>query len=121
MLNPKTSFSPLRLTAYLRNDVELEMTVQNDGNEPRWIECDITVPDAVSLAPDKSLSKGRLRVGIALAGKKVSKKVKIYGGAGSYPDTYLIRLTYFGFATDGTVSDRQEAKAELRCEKTGIW
>ena len=119
MLNPSTHFSPIRMEAYVRNEVELEISVKNDGAEPRWVEADITVPGAVSLAPDRSLSNGRLRIGIALAGGKAVKKLKIYGGAGSYPDTYTIRLTFFGYGADGTIAERTEMKSELRCERAG--
>ncbi|MCX8197473.1 MAG: hypothetical protein N3G80_04130 [Candidatus Micrarchaeota archaeon] len=119
MLNPATHFYPIRLTAYIRNEVEMEITVRNEGNEPRWVECDISVPEAISLAPDRQLSKGRVRLGIALPNAKATKKVKIYGGAGSYPDTYSIRLTIYGFGIDGAIAERYDLKTELRCEKAG--
>lgn len=119
MLNPSTHFTPIRMAAYVRNEVEMEVSVRNEGNSPRWVECDIATPDAVSLAPDRSLSKGRMRIGIALPGEKISKKMKIYGGAGSYPDTYAIRLTFFGYGKDGTIGERCELKSELRCERAG--
>ena len=119
MLNPSTHFTPIRMAAYVRNEVEMEVLVRNEGNSPRWVECDISTPDAVSLAPDRSLSKGRMRIGIALPGEKISKKMKIYGGAGSYPDTYTIRLTFFGYGKDGTIDERCELKSELRCERAG--
>ncbi|MEM4348418.1 MAG: hypothetical protein QXN37_02510 [Candidatus Anstonellaceae archaeon] len=97
----------------------MEVSVYNSGQEPRWVECDVSVPEAISLAPDRQLSKGRMRVGIALPGGKASKKVKIYGGAGSYPDTYTIRLTIFGFGADGAIAERYDLKADLRCERVG--
>ena len=84
------------MSAYIRNEVEMEVTVRNEGQEERWVECDISIPEAISLAPDRSLCKGRMRVGIALPRDKISKKIKIYGGASSYPDTFIIRLTFFG-------------------------
>jgi len=119
MLNPSTHFSPIRMAAYVRNEVEMEVTVKNDGNSPRWVECDISTPEAVSLAPDRSLSKGRMRIGIALPGGRAVKKIKIYGGASSYPDTYAIRLAFFGYGEDGTIDERCEMKSELRCERAG--
>lgn len=119
MLNPSTHFSPIRMEAYARNEVEMELSVRNEGDSPRWVEADISVPEAVSLAPDRSLPKARVRVGIALMGEKISKKIKIYGGAGSYPDTYTIRLTFYGYDRDGTIAERAEFRSELRCEKAG--
>jgi hypothetical protein len=107
------------MAAYVRNEVEMEVVVRNEGNEPRWVECDVSVPEAVSLAPDRSLSKGRMRIGIALAREKTSKKLKIYGGASSYPDTYAIRLTIFGYGSDGAIAERYDLKSELRCERGG--
>jgi hypothetical protein len=117
MLNPQTHFSPMRMAAYVRNEVEMEVTVRNDGTEERWVECDISIPEAISLAPDRQLSKGRMRIGIALPRDKISKKIKIYGGASSYPDTFVIRLTFFGYGKDGTIAERCEMKSDLRCEK----
>ena len=117
MLNPTTHFSPIRMSAYVRSEVEMEVTVRNEGNEARWVECDIAIPEAVSLAPDRMLAKGRMRIGIVLPDERLSKKIKIYGGASSYPDTYTIRLTIFGFGADGVVAERYETKAELRCER----
>lgn len=119
MLNPSTHFSPIRMAAYARNEVEMEVLVRNEGGEPRWVECDVTVPEAVSLAPDRSLPKGRMRMGIVLPRDRISKKMKIYGGASSYPDTYAIRLIIFGYGVDGSIAERCELKSELRCERGG--
>ena len=119
MLNPSTHFSPIRMAAYVRNEVEMEVAVKNEGPEPRWVECDVSTPEAVSLAPDRPLSKGRMRIGIALPHEKISKKIKIYGGASSYPDTYAIRITIYGYGKDGTIAERYDIKSELRCEKGG--
>lgn len=119
MLNPATHFSPIRLAAYVRNEVEMELSVKNEGGEPRWVECDLIVPEAISLAPDRLLSKGRMRIGIVLPRERISKKIKIYGGASSYPDSYTLRLTFYGYGADGTIAERYDIKSELRCEKGG--
>lgn len=119
MLNPATHFSPIRLSAYVRNEVEMEVSVKNEGHEPLWVECDLTIPEAISLAPDRLLAHGRMRIGIALPGEKISKKIRIYAGASSYPDTYTLRLTFFGYGKDGTIAQRCELKADLRCERLG--
>ena len=119
MLNPMTHFFPIKMAAYVRNEVEMEVSVKNEGESPRWVECDVTIPEAISLAPDRMLSKGRMRIGICLPREKISKKIKIYGGASSYPDTYAIRITCFGYGKDGTIEERYELKSDLRCEKAG--
>jgi hypothetical protein len=117
MLNPNTHFSPIRMIAFMRSEVEMEVTVKNESNIPLWIESDLVIPEAISLAPDKTLSHGRMRIGIALPGERISKKVRIFGGASSYPDTYALRLTIFGYGKDGTIAERCELRADLRCEK----
>lgn len=117
MLNPSTHFTPIRMAAFARNEVELEVIVRNEGSEPLWVEADLTIPEAISLAPDKMLTHGRMRIGIAMPREKISKKIRIFGGASSYPDTYVLRLTLFGFGKDGTIAERCELRADLRCEK----
>jgi hypothetical protein len=117
MLNPSTHFSPIRMAAFARNEVEMEVSVKNEGQAPLWIEADVVIPEAISFAPDKLLSHGRMRIGIAPPNEKISKKVKVFGGASSYPDTYVLRLTIFGFGKDGTIAERCEMRADLRCEK----
>jgi len=117
MLNPNTHFSPIRMPSYMRSEIEMEVSVKNEGAAPLWVEADLVIPEAISLAPDKLLSHGRLRIGIALPGEKISKKVRIFGGASSYPDTYVLRLTFFGFGKDGTIAERCELRSDLRCEK----
>jgi len=117
ILNPSTHFSPIRMTAFVRGEVEMEVSAKNEGHEPLWIEADISIPEAISLAPDRLLSKGRMRVGIAMPKAKASKKIKIYGGASSYPDTYVVRLTFFGYGADGAIAERCELRSDLRCEK----
>jgi len=117
MLNPNTHFSPIRMPAFMRSEVEMDVTVKNEGNAPLWVESDLVIPEAISLAPDKMLSHGRMRIGIALPGERISKKIRIFGGASSYPDTYALRLTFFGYGKDGTILERCEMRADLRCEK----
>lgn len=119
MLSCTTRFSPIRMVAYQRNEVEMEVFAKNDGAEPFWVECDLSIPEAVSLAPDRMLSKGRMRIGIVLPREKISKRIKIYGGPSSYPDTYALRLTFFGYGKDGTIAERAEIRADLRCERLG--
>ena len=119
MLNPSTHFSPIRMAAYVRSEIEMEVVVRNEGTEPRWVECDVQIPEAVSLAPDRLLSRGRIRIGIVLPRERLEKKVKIFGGASSYPDTYVLRLTFFGYGKDGSIAERAEIKADLRCERPG--
>ena len=117
LLRMTTHFFPMRLIAFRRNYVEMEVTVLNKGSEPYWIESDIEIPDPISLAPDKHVTRGRARLGIVFPNRELSKRIKIYGGMGSYPDTYKIRMTFYGFDTRGVISIRADKKATLRCER----
>ena len=119
MLDIKTSFYPIRLRAHTRNETEMEITVSNNTPNPLWVECDVKMPEAISLAPDRQLAAGKTRMGIAMPSGKASKKIKIYAGASSYPDTYRIAMTVFAFGQDGVISYRQEARADLRCLRFG--
>ena len=110
-------FYPIRLTAFMRSEVELSVEIENLTGDLCWGECDIILPEAVSLAPDRELSKGRLRIGIIEPGGKGSGKCKVYASARSYPDVYTIKLVAYGFGKDGTILGREEAKAELRCDE----
>ncbi len=112
-------FSPLRLTAFARSEVELSIEIENTGEESCWTECDVILPEALSLARDRDLAKGRLRVGIINAGEILTGKCKIYGGSNSYPDIYSIKLVVYGFGKDGAINQREERKTELRCERIG--
>lgn len=119
MLEPSVHFTPMRLTAYMRNEVEMEVGANNAGDQPLWIECDVKVPSAISLAPDRQLEGGRTRLGIALPGEKVGKKVKIYAGAASYPDEYKLTMTFYAYGKDGAIAKRIDHIERLRCVRGG--
>ncbi|MFH1448014.1 MAG: hypothetical protein ABIG39_04065 [Candidatus Micrarchaeota archaeon] len=112
-------FYPIRLGAYMQNNTELSIEIENTGEQPCWTECDVIVPEALSLAPDRELSKGRVRIGIINASETLGGKCKIYAGPKSYPDIYEIRLVLYGFGKDGVILQREEKKTEIRCEHLG--
>ncbi len=119
MLEIRTSFYPIRLQAYQRSECDMEVSVLNTTGQPLWLECDAKVPEAISLAPDRQLSAGRTRLGIAIPGGVCKKKVKVYAGAASYPDTFKILVTVFAYGQDGAIAYRQENRSDLRCVKFG--
>lgn len=120
MLSIATKFYPIRLLAYMRNKTELDISIENKGGEPYWVEIDVVLPNNVlSLAPDGELQKGRLRVGIVFPRETKSVRCKIYAGGGTYPDNYKVGIVAYGYSRDGAISDRKESKAELRCERIG--
>jgi len=112
-------FYPLRLNAFMRSEVELSVDLENLTDLTAWIECDVVLPEAISLAPDRTLSKGRLRIGIVDPKGKASGKCKIYASARSYPDRYPVQLIAYAYGRDGAIMGREEAKTELRCEQIG--
>jgi hypothetical protein len=112
-----TRFYPIRLNAFMRNEVELAIEIENSGNEPLWTQCEVVVPPAVSLAADKEVERGRINVGIINSNEIMTKKCKIFGSAKSYPDLYPIKLTVFGFGKDAAIVAREDKTAELRCER----
>jgi hypothetical protein len=112
-----TKFYPIRLNAFMRNEVELSIEIENTGKEPLWSECDVIVPAAISLASDKELGTGRIRVGIINPQEIRTGKCKIYGSAKSYPELYQIKIVVYGFGKDGAITARDEKSVELRCER----
>jgi len=115
-----TSFYPLRLTAYMKSEVELSIDVTNSSNEPYWTECTVEVPEVLSLVPDKELRHGKKRIGLIGPGETLGGKCKIYTLARAYPDLYQIKITTFGYSKDGAIGARDEKKADLRCERMSL-
>lgn len=114
-----TRFFPIRLTAFMKNDVELSVEAENLTEAPLWTECDVVVPSPISLAPDRDLQAGRIRIGIINPKETKAGRCKIYAGAKSYPERYDIKLVVFGYGDDGAIAAREEKKIELRCERLG--
>ena len=113
------SFFPIRLTAFVQNNVEMEITIVNNTEEIYWVECDVELPDPISLAQDRKLSKGRSRIGIVGPKGRVTNRIKVYGGASSYPEIYKLKLTAYGFDQQGVIHVRNSQSAKLRCERIG--
>ena len=120
MLRISTKFYPIRILAHMRNEVELNINVENKSNEHYWLEADAVLPNSVlSLAPDKELLQGRIRGGIVFPEESRTLRCKIYSNSGVYPDTYHIKLIAYAYGKDGAISHRDEATADLRCERVG--
>jgi len=114
-----TRFHPIRLTAFMRNNVEMSIEIENSGKEPLWTECDVAIPESISLAQDKDLHRGRLRIGIVNPGEILTGKCKIFASARSYPETYTMKVTVYGFGRDGAIAAREDKSVDLRCEQLG--
>jgi len=118
MLNVTTRFYPIRILAHMRNEVELNINVENNGHEPYWLETDVVLPgNVLSLASDKDLLQGRMRGGIVFPNDSRTIRCKIYSNSDAYPDTYRIKVAAYAYDKEGIMAKRQDATAELRCER----
>ncbi|MFH1285758.1 MAG: hypothetical protein ABIH99_04210 [Candidatus Micrarchaeota archaeon] len=110
-----TSFYPIRLSAYMKSEAELTISIENMGSDVCWVECDVLVPESISLAPDRPLSQGRIRVGIVQPKETRTGRCKIYSGLKSYPGLYTLKLIALGYGKDGSISGKLEKAVDLRC------
>lgn len=105
------------LFSFSSHYVELIMRVENSGEHPVWAEADVTVPEHISLSPNNSLRKGRVRVGIVGSKEYLEKAVRIYSNSYSPPQMYTCAAVLFSFNKDGVIDSRQEKSLNIRCEK----
>jgi hypothetical protein len=102
----------------MRNEVELNIHIENGSSEPYWIESDVILPvNVLSLAADKELLQGRIRGGIVFPNETKMLRCKIYANSAVYPDIYKIKIVAYAYDRDGVISQRKEATADLRCER----
>lgn len=104
------------LFAYTLNHVELILRVENPADHPMWTEADISVPERLSLGPDNSLRKGRVRIGIVGKNEFLEKAVRIYGNSFTNPQMYRVNTTLYVFNKDGVIESRMEKSLDIRCE-----
>jgi uncharacterized membrane protein len=105
------------MIAYTRNEVELGVRVRNLSNQPYWIEVEVSVPaDFLSLHPTSHLKVGRIRGGIIFGGEEKIVRCKIYANSVVHPDNYKIGIVTYAYGKDGTIYERNERIAELRCD-----
>lgn len=112
--------SPSELLAFRRNEVNLLVNFSLSGGEPYWVEAIIEVNPPLSLAPDRSLTMGKMNVGIFSNNSQKERRVKIFSNTNLYPDTYIIKITALVYNIDGAIEERKEVKHEIECsEKNG--
>ena len=116
MVNLSLRNHPDVLFAYSINYVELILRVENPVDHPIWAEADITVPEKLSLSPDNSLRKGRVRVGIVGKNEFLEKAVRVYGNSFTNPQMYRASATVYVFNKDGVIDSRMEKSLDIRCE-----
>jgi hypothetical protein len=104
------------LFGFSSHHVELILRVENHGEGVAWAEADVSVPERLSLSPNNSLRKGRLRVGIVGKEEYLEKAVRVYSNSFTNPQMYKCDITLFAFNRDGVIDSRQEKSINLRCE-----
>jgi len=104
------------LFGFSSHHVELVLRVENPGGNPIWAEADVSVPERLSLSPNDSLRKGRLRVGIVGKGEYLEKAVRLYSNSLTNPQMYKAGVTLFAFNKDGVIDSRIEKSFNVRCE-----
>lgn len=106
---------PERLKAFAHNEAELQFTVSTSDQGVYWVECLIEAPSLISLAPHKSLDKGKMLIGIVGKGEKLEKKIKFFANNGIYPDTYGLKFTFLVYDKDAAITERVTHTKKIEC------
>lgn len=107
---------PSLLLSYTPNHVDIIVRIENKSEHIFWAEADISVPEKLSLSPDNSLKKGRLRLGIVEKNQYIEKSAKVYANAYTNPQMYRCKATVYFYNKDGVIENRLEKPIDLRCE-----
>jgi len=110
-------FYPIRMPAYRKDTIDLILNIENSSPEPMWVECDLTLPDQLSLSDGKKITKGRIRLGLLMPTQNLSRPIKVYGSVITYPDVYSIPVSVYCYNRHGQQEARHDTTASLRCEK----
>ncbi len=108
------------LIANQHSEARLILMVRNNKRGYRWYEADVEVPHHLSLVPDYTLRKGKVRLGILRRNEYISKFIKLYSSEFTPPNIYPIRITVYAYNKEGVVDERVDltvsAKAVERKE-----
>ena len=115
MVNLEIRTHPGVIFAYAPNHIELIVRVENNSHSC-WAEADVSVPDRLSLSPDNSLRKGRVRIGIVESNQFLEKAVRIYANTYTNPQMYRCKAIVYVYNKDGVIESRLEKTIDLRCE-----
>ncbi|MBI2079916.1 hypothetical protein HYT84_04060 [Candidatus Micrarchaeota archaeon] len=116
MVNLTLRTHPPVLFSYSPNHIEIIIRVENDSDNHYWTEADIIVPEKLSLSPDNTLKKGRVRIGIVEKKQYMEKSVKVYGNTYSNPQIYRCKVVGYYYNKDGVIDARVEKPIDIRCE-----
>ncbi len=106
---------PNVIFAYHPNHIEMIIRVENHG-ETAWTEAELTVPERLSLSPDNSLRKGRVRIGIVEHNHFLEKAIRMYANTYTNPQMYRCKVTLYVYNKDGVIGARLENSIDIRCE-----
>lgn len=107
---------PPVIFAYSPNHVDLIIRVENADEDIYWAEADVHVPEKLSLSPDNTLRKGRLRLGIIGKNEYIEKSVKVYANVYTNPRMYRCKVTLYIYNSNGVIESRLEKALDIRCE-----
>ncbi|MFN7990800.1 MAG: hypothetical protein U0R44_01440 [Candidatus Micrarchaeia archaeon] len=116
MVNLTIRHHPDVLFGFSSNYIEVILRVENPGDHAIWGEADISVPERLSLSPNNSLRKGRVRVGIIGKSEFLEKSVRVYSNSFTNPQMYKCGITLYVFNKDGVIDGRVEKPTNIRCE-----
>lgn len=111
----QTEFTPKRMRAFWRNEVQALVTLKSSSSVTYWGECEIKVVSPLSLAHDSEMNIGRTRMGILKPFGSANKTVRLYTRPNNYPDEYQFTITAFIYDEDGAIAERVEKKIGIEC------
>ena len=107
---------PEVLFANSSNNIEMILRIENPQDHPIWVETDVSIPENLSLSPNTSLKKGRVRIGIIGKNEYLEKAIRIYGSQLTSAQQYQGTLVLYFFNKDGVIENRLEHPFEVKCE-----
>ena len=111
----QTEFTPQKMRAFWRNEVQMVVTLKNAASTTYWSECEIKVVSPLSLAHDSEMNVGRTRIGILKPFGSAKKVVRLYTRPNNYPDEYQFTITAFVYDEDGAIAERVEKRMGIEC------
>lgn len=113
----ETRFEPASLKANNKNEATMYLSIHSTNeSKMHWCECDITVSSPLSLAHDKELNVGHIRIGLLKPKGKLEKPVKLYTRPNNFPDSYPVSIIAYLYDDDGTIAERIEQSQNIKCE-----
>ncbi len=74
------------------------------------------VAEPLSLANDKQLNGGKIRVGIVAPASSRERKVKLFTSASVLPGEYKVGVVAYVYDEDGAIAERIEHSMPISCE-----